>query len=209
MSRECLKHLPLGTFKIYHIHASNKSEMRCIRRSLRKIRAVRAEELIASTMSRSSVVKEHSSDRAQRMNTYERTPPATAVCLALIVAAFVLFSANFEWPTSRIVREGFSISKRDILVYDVFPNIGAGYVIGLGAIAITRFIFPRSSIKVVLYVVSACAGLVALPFLMLSAAISGTPTIRDLGTIAMLFAVPLAIATWAVISSYRPKREAR
>jgi hypothetical protein len=143
------------------------------------------------------------------MNMYERTPSATAVCLALVVAAFVLFIANFEWPTSRIVWEGFSISEKDILVYDVLPIIGAGYVIGLGAIAITRFIFPRSSIKMVLYVVGACAGLVALPLLALSAAISGTPTIRDVGAIAMLFAVPLAIATWAVISSCRLKREAR
>src|SRR5262249_18410825 len=89
------------------------------------------------------------------------------------------------------------------------PIIGAGYVIGLGAIAITRFIFPRSSIKVVLAVVVACAGLVALPLLALSKAISGTPTTRDLGAVAMLLAVPLGIATWAVISSYRPKREAR
>ena len=143
------------------------------------------------------------------MNQYERTPPATAVCLALIVAAFVLFIATFEWPTSRMVREGFSISKSDILVYDVLPNIVAGYVIGLGAIAITRFIFPRSSIKVVLYVVGACAAVAALPFLALSAAISGAPTVRDLGTVAMLLMVPLAIATWAVISSYRPKRETR
>jgi hypothetical protein len=143
------------------------------------------------------------------MNTYERTPAATAVCLALVVAAFVLFIANFEWPTSRMVREGFFNSERDILVYDVLTVIGAGYLIGLGAIATTRFIFPRSSIKVVLYIVGACAGLVALPLLGLSAAISGTPTTRDLGAIAMLFAVPLAIATWAVISSYRAKREAR
>jgi len=143
------------------------------------------------------------------MNTHERTPLAIAVCLVLIVAAFVLFITNFEWPTSRIVREGLSISERDILIYDVFPIIGTGYVIGLGAIAITRFIFPRSSIKLVLYVVGACAGLAALPLLMLSAAISGKPTIRDLGATAMLFAVPLAIATWAVISSYWPKREAR
>ena len=133
------------------------------------------------------------------MNTYERTVPATAVCLALVVAPFVLFIANFEWPTSRIVREGFSISERDILVYDVLPIIGVGYVIGLVAIAITRFTFPRSNIKVVLYAVGACAGLVALPLLALSAAISGTPTIRDLGAMAMLFAVPLAIATWAVV----------
>jgi hypothetical protein len=143
------------------------------------------------------------------MNTYEKTPLATAVCLALVVAAFVLFIAIFEWPTSRIVREGFSISERDILLYDVIPIVVAGYVIGLGAIAITRFIFPRSSIKVVLCVVGACAGLAALPLLWLSAAIGGTPNIRDHGAIAMLFAVPLAIATWAVISSYRTKREVR
>ena len=96
------------------------------------------------------------------MSTYERTLPATAMCLALVVAALALFIANFEWPTSRIVREGFSISERDILVYDVLPIIVAGYVIGLGAIAITRFIFPRSSIKVVFYVVGACAGLAGL-----------------------------------------------
>src|SRR5262245_62414958 len=136
------------------------------------------------------------------MHTYERTAPATAVCLAIVVAALGLFVANFEWPTSRMVRNGFSISERDILVYDVLPIIGAGYVIGLGAIAITRFIFPRSSVKVVLAVVVACAGLVALPLLALSKAISGTPTTRDLGAIAMLFAVLLGIATWAVISSY-------
>jgi hypothetical protein len=141
------------------------------------------------------------------MNTYERTPAATAVCLALIVAAYVLFTELFEWPTSRIVREGLPITERDILVYDVIPTIVAGYVIGLGAIAITRFIFPGSSIKVILCVVAACAVLVALPFLALARAISGTPTTRDLAAIAMFFMVPLAIATWAVISSFRPKRE--
>ena len=103
------------------------------------------------------------------MHTYERTAPATAVCLALVVAAFGLFITTFEWPTSRMVRNGFSISESDILVYDVLPIVIAGFLIGLGAIAITRFIFPRSSIKVVLYVVGACAGLAALPLLWLSA----------------------------------------
>jgi hypothetical protein len=142
------------------------------------------------------------------MYTYERTAPATAVCLALVVVAFGLFIANFEWTTSRMVRRGLSISEHDILIYDVFPLILVGFVIGLGAIAITRFIFPRSSIKVVLYVAGACAGLAALPVLWLSAAI-GAGNIRDLGVIAMLFAVPSAIATWAVLSSYRTKGEAR
>jgi len=140
------------------------------------------------------------------MNAYERTPAAAALCLVLVVAAFWLFNANFEWPTSRLGRPP---SEREILVYDVLPIVIAGYVIGLGAIAITRFFFPRSSIKVVLYVVGACAGLAALFILWLSAAIGGTRNIRDFGAIAMLFAVPLAIATWAVISSYRLKREAR
>ena len=139
------------------------------------------------------------------MNAYERTPAAATVCLVLVVAAFWLFNANFEWPTSRLGRPP---SAREILVYDVLPIVIAGYVIGLGAIAITRFFFPRSSIKVVLYVVGACAGLAALFILWLSAAI-GERNIRDFGAIAMLFAVPLAIATWAVISSYRLKREAR
>jgi len=147
-------------------------------------------------------------DREQRMSTDERTAPATAVCLVLVVAALGLFIANFEWPTSRMVREGISIRENDILVYDVLPLIATGFVIGLGAIAITRFIFPRSSIKVVLYVVGACAGLAALPLLWLSAAI-GARNIRDLGTIAMLIAVPLAIAMWAAISSYRTKQEGR
>ena len=55
------------------------------------------------------------------MYTYERTAPATAVCLALVVAAFGLFIANFEWPTSRMVQNGFSISENDILVYDIPP----------------------------------------------------------------------------------------
>ena len=144
----------------------------------------------------------------QGMYAYERTAPAAVVCLALVVVAFGLFIANFEWPTSRMVRSGFPISENDILVYDVLPIIVVGFVIGLGAITITRFIFPRSSIKVVLYVVGACAGLAALPLLWLSAAI-GARNIRDLGAIAMLFAVPSAIATWAVISAYRTKREAR
>jgi hypothetical protein len=130
------------------------------------------------------------------------------LCLTLVVAALGLFIAQFEWPTSRIVREGFPISNRDILVYDVLPILAAGYVIGLGAIAITRFIFPRSSIKVILYAVGAGAGLTALPVLALSEAI-GAGNIRDLGMIAMLFAVPLAIATWAAISLYRPDRTAR
>jgi hypothetical protein len=143
------------------------------------------------------------------MGTYERTSLATAVCLALVVAAFVLFIANFEWPTSRIVEEGFSINERVILLYDVLPIVVAGYAIGLGAIAITRFIFPRSNVIVVLYVVGACAALAAVPLLWLSFALGGELTSRTLGAIAMLFAVPLAIATWAVISSYRPKRAAR
>ena len=107
------------------------------------------------------------------------------------------------------IATGAPPTEREVLVYDVLPVVIAGYVIGLGAIAITRFFFPRSSIKVVLYVVGACAGLAALFILWLSAAIGGTRNIRDFGAIAMLFAVPLAIATWAVISSYRLKREAR
>jgi len=139
------------------------------------------------------------------MNTHERTAPAAALCLALVVAAFVLFIANFDWPTSRIGRPP---TNREILVYDALPNIAVGYLIGLAAIAITRFLFPKSSIKLILYVAAAGAGLAALPYLALAGALSGTPTIRDLGTIAMLFAVPLAIATWAVISWCRPKREA-
>lgn len=141
------------------------------------------------------------------MSTYERTALATAVCLAIVVAEFGLFISVFEWPTSRIVRKGFSISERDILVYDVLPIVVAGFVIGLSAIAITRLFFPRSNIKVVLSVVGACAGLVALPVLWLSNVI-GERNIRDIGAIAMLFAVPLAIAMWAVISSYGPKRRA-
>ena len=137
---------------------------------------------------------------------YERTPAAAAVCLARVVAAFVLFIANFsELPTSRLGRPP---SDREILVYDDLPAIVAGYVIGLGAIAITRFFFPRSSIKVVLYVVGACAVVVALLLLWLSVALGGTST-RDVGPEAMLLAVPLAIATWAVISWCRAKREAR
>ena len=142
------------------------------------------------------------------MYTYERTAPATAVCLALVVVAFGLFIANFEWTTSRMVRRGLSISEHDILIYDVFPLILVGFVIGLGAIAITRFIFPRSSIKAILIAATACATVLSVPLMMLSAAFGGT-NIRDPGTVAMLFAVPLAIATWAVISSYRLKREAR
>jgi hypothetical protein len=135
------------------------------------------------------------------MSTYERTPLAITMCLALVIAALALIMANFDWPTSRIVQGGFSITEQDILLYDVLPLIIAGYAVGLGAIAITRFIFPRSNTKAVLCVVFACAGLAALPVLMLSAAISGAPTIRDLGATMMLFAVPAAIATWTVISS--------
>ena len=139
------------------------------------------------------------------MNTHERTPWAAALCLALVVAAFVLLIGNFEWPTSRMSKP---LSERDILIHDVLPEIVAGYVIGLGAIAITRFIFPKSSIKVVLYVVGTCAGLAALALLALAAAI-GAGNIRDLGGAASFLAAPLAIATWAVISWGRPKREAR
>ena len=146
------------------------------------------------------------SNSDERRRAYERTPAAAAVCLALVVAAFVLFIANFsELPTSRLGRPP---SDREILVYDDLPVIVAGYVIGLGGIAITRFFFPRSSIKVVLYVVGACAVVVALLLLWLSVALGGTST-RDVGPEAMLLAVPLAIATWAVISWCRAKREAR
>jgi hypothetical protein len=134
------------------------------------------------------------------MSAYERTPLAITVCLVFVVAAFALLIANFEWPTSRMVRGGHSLSERDILVYDVLPLIAAGYGIGLGAIAITRFIFPKSNIKAILYAMGASATLVALPLLALSVAISGTPVLRDLGVLAMLFAVPAAIATWAIVS---------
>ena len=143
------------------------------------------------------------------MKMRERTPLAITVCLVLVIAAFALHFATFEWPTSRMVRGGHLLSERDILVYDVLPLLALGYGIGLGAIAITRFIFPKSNIKTIFYVVGACAVLVALPFLMLSVAISGTPPIRDLGTIAMFFAVPLAIVSWAFVSRRRPKQEAR
>jgi hypothetical protein len=139
------------------------------------------------------------------MNTNERTPLAAVVCLALAVAGLVLFITNFGWPTSQLGRPP---NQREILVQDVLPIVIAGYVIGLCAIAITRFIFPRSSIKVILIAAGACAAMVSLPLLMLSAAI-GASNIRDHGAIAMLFAVPLAIATWAVIASLFAKREAR
>ena len=139
------------------------------------------------------------------MSTNERTPMAAIVCVVLAFAGIVLFNTNFEWPTSQLGRPP---SQREILVYDVLPIVIAGYVIGLCAIAITRFIFPRSSIKVILIAAGACAAVVSLPLLMLSAAL-GSSNIRDPGTVAMLFAVPLAIATWAVVSSYRTKRKAR
>jgi hypothetical protein len=139
------------------------------------------------------------------MDTPERTPLAAAVCLVIAFGGLVLFDTNFAWPTSRLGRPP---SQEEILLHDVLPIVVAGYVIGLVAIAITRFIFPRSSIKVVGYVVGACAGLAALLLLSLSAAI-GARNIRDLGAIAMLLAVPVAIATWGAISSYRAKREAR
>ena len=139
------------------------------------------------------------------MDTPERTPLASVVCLALVVGGFVLLIANFEWPTARL---GRLPSEREILVYDVLPEIAAGYLIGLVAIAITRFMFPKSSIKVVLYVVGACAGLAALFVLALAAAI-GAGNIRDPGGAVSFIAAPLAIATWGVISWCRPKRDAR
>ena len=169
-------------------------------------------EPIGASIATIGGIRQH---REQMMYTYERTAAATAVCLAIVVAAFGLFISIFEWPTSRIVREwpgrdreGFDLSERDLLVYDVLPIIVAGFVIGLGAIAITRFIFPRSSIKVIFYVVGACAGLVSLPLMWLTHAI-GAGNIRDIGALATPLAVPLAIAAWAVISSYRAKRAAR
>ena len=137
------------------------------------------------------------------MNTNDRTPLAAIVCLVLAGAGLVLFDTSFEWPTSQLGRPP---SQREILVYDVLPLVVAGYVTGLCAIAITRFIFPRSSIKVILIAAGACAAVVSLPLLMLSAAL-GSSNIRDPGTIAMLFAVPLAIATWAGIASLFAKRE--
>jgi hypothetical protein len=70
-------------------------------------------------------------------------PPATAVCLALVVAAFGMFIANYEWPTSRLVRKGLSINENDILVYDVLLIIVAGFVIGLGAMAIPDEVAAR------------------------------------------------------------------
>jgi hypothetical protein len=143
------------------------------------------------------------------MSVPERTPLAIALCLALVVIAFALFIAYFEWPTSRMVRQGHLLSERDILIYDVIPTIVAGYAIGLGAMAITRFVFPKSNIKAILAAIVICAALVALPFLALAVAISGVPTTRDLGSIAMFFAVPLAVGTWALVSSFWPRQEAR
>jgi len=137
------------------------------------------------------------------MNTKERTPLAAIVCLVLAGAGLVLFDTSFEWPTSQLGRPP---SQREILVYDVLPLVVAGYLIGLCAIAITRFIFPRSSIKVILIAAGACAAVVSLPLMMLSAAL-GSSNIRDPGTVAMLFAVPLAIATWAGTASFFAKRE--
>lgn len=137
------------------------------------------------------------------MNTNDRTPLAAIVCLVLAGAGLVLFDTNFEWPTSQIGRPP---TQREILIYDVLPLVVAGYVTGLCAIAITRFIFPRSSIKVILIAAGACATVVSLPLMMLSAAL-GSSNIRDPGTVAMLFAVPLAIATWAGIASFFAKRE--
>ena len=138
------------------------------------------------------------------MNANERTPLAAIVCVVLAFAGLVLFDTNFQWPTSQIGRPP---TQREILIYDVLPLVVAGYVIGLCAIAITRFIFPRSSIKVILIAAGACAAVVSLPLMMLSAAL-GSTNIRDDGGIAMLFAVPLAIATWAAIASLFAKREA-
>jgi hypothetical protein len=138
------------------------------------------------------------------MNTHERTPFAAMVCLALIIAGIVLFYANFDWPTGRLGRPP---TEREIWLSDVVPMIVAGYVIGLGSIAIARLIFPRSSIKVILYVVVACAVLVSLFYLYLIRAI-GEHNIHDWGGIAMYFMAPLAIATWAVMSWWRPKRDA-
>jgi hypothetical protein len=143
------------------------------------------------------------------MSAPKKTPFAIALCLALVVIGFALFIEHFEWPTTRMVRQGHLLSERDILVYDVIPTIVAGYAIGLGATAITRFVFPNSNIKAILGAIAICAVLVALPFLALAVAISGVPTTRDLGSIAMFFAVPLAVGTWAVVSSFWPRQEAR
>lgn len=139
------------------------------------------------------------------MSAHERTPLAAIVCVVLAFAGIVLFNSNFAWPTSQLGRPP---TQREILVLDVLPIVIAGYVIGLVAIAITRFIFPKSSIKVILIAATACAAVVSLPLMMLSAAL-GSTNIRDDGGIAMLFAVPLAIATWAAIASLFAKREAR
>ena len=137
------------------------------------------------------------------MSAHERTPLAAIVCVVLAFAGIVLFNSNFAWPTSQLGRPP---TQREILTYDVLPIVIAGYAIGLCAIAITRFIFPRSSIKVILIAAGACAAVVSLPLMMLSAAL-GSSNIRDPGTVAMLFAVPLAIATWAGIASFFAKRE--
>src|SRR5262249_14323637 len=135
--------------------------------------------------------------REPTMNTYERTWPAAAVCLALVVAGLWLFDSNFDWPTSRLGRPP---TQGEIWRDDILPLIVAGYGIGLAAIAITRLLFPRSDIRIIFYVVGGCAVLVSGPYLMLAAAISGSPVDRDWGAILELFAPPLAIASWAVIS---------
>lgn len=141
------------------------------------------------------------------MSPHRGTLPATTLCLVVIVAQLALLISYCEWPTSQIVRQGFPLNERDILVKDVIPIVAAGYIIGSIAMALTHVVFPKARIMVILYVVGACAGLAMSAFLLLSVAISGTPTIRDLGALAMLFAIPLAIATWAaVVSSWTRSR---
>lgn len=141
------------------------------------------------------------------MSPHRGTLPATTLCLVVIVAQLALLLSYFEWPTSQIVRQGFPLNERDILVKDVIPIVAAGYIIGSIAMALTHVVFPKARIMVILYVVGACAGLAMSAFLLLSVAISGSPTIRDLGALAMLFAIPLAIATWAaVVSSWTRSR---
>src|SRR5688572_4415274 len=91
------------------------------------------------------------------MNRYEKTPQATATCLAFVVAGFVLLFIPLAWLTSA------DISGSSTLLYEIIPMIVAGYVIGLGAIAITHAGFPRSDLIVVLAVVGFSAAVVALP----------------------------------------------
>jgi hypothetical protein len=119
------------------------------------------------------------------------TAIATFVCLLLIVAGFALFRSFVAWPTSLL---GEPPEEWQIMLFDNLPVVVSGFVIGVGAMLVTRRIFPQADTKTILYTVGALHLAVAALLMMLSGAIGGGTNTRDIAAVVALVAVVVGAA---------------